>query len=123
MGTYSQSIIVKSFVYYVVLVFSTSIFIDLNIVSVVVPLLIIVFISTVCFAGADDQSRPLGQKCLICKRDLSFTPEGPVLQPVAPPHVAVLPCGHTFHDHCLSIITPHDQPKDPPCIPCALGET
>ncbi|CAI9283059.1 unnamed protein product [Lactuca saligna] len=61
-------------------------------------------------------------KCLLCKRDLSLTSEGAVYQPTAPPAVAVLPCGHTFHDQCLQKITPQDQAKDPPCIPCAIGE-
>ncbi|EYU21753.1 hypothetical protein MIMGU_mgv1a022170mg, partial [Erythranthe guttata] len=66
---------------------------------------------------------PIGEKCLLCKRDLSFTAEGPVFQPTIPPGAAVLPCGHTFHDHCLQKITPKDQSKCPPCIPCAIGET
>lgn len=61
-------------------------------------------------------------KCLLCKRDLSLTSEGAVYQPTAPPAVAVLPCGHTFHDQCLQKITPQDQAKDPPCIPCAIDE-
>ncbi|CAI9270411.1 unnamed protein product [Lactuca saligna] len=61
-------------------------------------------------------------KCLLCKRDLSLTSEGAVYQPTTPPVVAVLPCGHTFHDQCLQKITPQDQAKDPPCIPCAIGE-
>ncbi|KVH98094.1 Zinc finger, RING/FYVE/PHD-type [Cynara cardunculus var. scolymus] len=63
-----------------------------------------------------------GYKCLLCKRDLSLTSEGAVYQPVPPPPVAVLPCGHTFHDQCLQNITPQDQSKDPPCIPCAIGD-
>ncbi|KAF7123551.1 hypothetical protein RHSIM_Rhsim12G0185500 [Rhododendron simsii] len=70
----------------------------------------------------DGLPQPIGQKCMLCKRDLSFTPEGPVHQPTVPPSVAVLPCGHTFHDNCLQTITPEDQSKDPPCIPCAIGE-
>lgn len=74
------------------------------------------------FAGLDGLPQPIGQKCMLCKRDLSFTPEGPVHQPTVPPSVAVLPCGHTFHDNCLQTITPEDQSKDPPCIPCAIGE-
>uniref|UniRef100_A0A5B7C1A5 RING-type domain-containing protein n=1 Tax=Davidia involucrata TaxID=16924 RepID=A0A5B7C1A5_DAVIN len=74
------------------------------------------------FAGFDGTPQTTGQKCLLCKRDLSFKPEGPVYQPTVPPPVAVLPCGHTFHDHCLQIITPEDQSKNPPCIPCAIGE-
>ncbi|KAJ1428464.1 Zinc finger, RING-type [Sesbania bispinosa] len=65
---------------------------------------------------------PIGYKCLLCKRDLSFEPEGPISQPSVPPAVAVLSCGHTFHEYCLERITPDDQYKDPPCIPCALGE-
>ncbi|XP_057474625.1 uncharacterized protein LOC130762798 isoform X2 [Actinidia eriantha] len=70
----------------------------------------------------DGLPQPIGQKCLLCKRDLSFTPEGPVHQPTVPPPVAVLPCGHTFHDHCLQLITPEDQSKNPPCIPCAIDD-
>ncbi|KAI4355856.1 hypothetical protein L6164_004588 [Bauhinia variegata] len=66
---------------------------------------------------------PSGYKCLICKRDLSYTPEGPISQPSDPPPAAVLSCGHTFHDYCLQRITPDDQSKDPPCIPCALRES
>ncbi|KAL3819120.1 hypothetical protein ACJIZ3_005025 [Penstemon smallii] len=73
--------------------------------------------------GFDGPPQPSGHKCLLCKRDLSFTAEGPVYQPAIPPPVAVLPCGHTFHDHCLQIIIPQDQSENPPCIPCAIGET
>ncbi|CAB4273019.1 unnamed protein product [Prunus armeniaca] len=70
-----------------------------------------------------NQTQPIGHKCLICKRDLSFTPEGPVFVPAIRPVVAVLPCGHTFHDHCLRLITPEEEVKNPPCIPCAIGES
>ncbi|KAK3029371.1 hypothetical protein RJ639_037894 [Escallonia herrerae] len=72
--------------------------------------------------GSDGPPQPTGQRCLICKRDLSFTAEGLLDQPSVPPAVAVLPCGHTFHDQCLNRITPEDQSKNPPCIPCAIGE-
>lgn len=76
------------------------------------------------FAGfGQTQTQPIGHKCLICKRDLSFTPEGPVFMPAIRPVVAVLPCGHTFHDHCLRLITPEEEVKNPPCIPCAIGES
>ncbi|CAI9786980.1 unnamed protein product [Fraxinus pennsylvanica] len=71
----------------------------------------------------DEPPKTIEQKCYICKRDLSFMAEGPVYLPAVPPFVAVLPCGHTFHDHCLQTITPQDQSKNPPCIPCAIGET
>lgn len=63
-----------------------------------------------------------GYNCLLCKRDLSYTPEGPVLQPAVPPPVAVLSCGHCFHDLCLQRITPKDEANNPPCIPCAVCE-
>ncbi|GFZ04019.1 hypothetical protein Acr_16g0006430 [Actinidia rufa] len=54
----------------------------------------------------DGIPRLTGQKCMLCKRDLSFTAEGHVFLPTRPPAVAVLPCGHTLHDHCLHRITP-----------------
>ncbi|XP_059595720.1 uncharacterized protein LOC100853391 isoform X3 [Vitis vinifera] len=73
--------------------------------------------------GFDGSPELSGLKCLICKRDVSYAPEGHIFQPAIPPAVAVLPCGHIFHDHCLQLITPKDQSKDPPCIPCAIGET
>ncbi|CAJ1954961.1 unnamed protein product [Sphenostylis stenocarpa] len=65
---------------------------------------------------------PIGYKCFLCKRDLSYEPEGPISLPPASPAVAVLSCGHTFHEYCLERITPAEQSNDPPCIPCALGE-
>ncbi|KAL2484622.1 Uncharacterized protein Adt_29378 [Abeliophyllum distichum] len=73
--------------------------------------------------GFDGLPKPIGQKCFLCKRDLSFTAGGHVYQPAVPPAVAILPCGHTFHDHCMQTITPQDQSKNPPCIPCAIDET
>lgn len=79
-------------------------------------------LSHIKWQGIDEQPEPTGDKCLICRRDLIFSPEGPVERPPIPPPVAVLHCGHTFHDHCLQKITPEDQSKCPPCIPCAIGE-
>ncbi|KAL6584989.1 hypothetical protein OROMI_004278 [Orobanche minor] len=73
--------------------------------------------------GFDEPVEPSGHKCRLCKRDVSFASEGQVYQPAIPPAVAILPCGHTFHDDCLQRITPQDHLKNPPCIPCALGET
>ncbi|XP_027126748.1 uncharacterized protein LOC113767338 isoform X1 [Coffea eugenioides] len=74
------------------------------------------------WTDSESPPRPTGHRCMLCKRDLSFRPEGPIYQPINPPAIAVLPCGHTFHDQCLQNITPEDQSKDPPCIPCAIGE-
>ncbi|XP_022153421.1 uncharacterized protein LOC111020930 [Momordica charantia] len=71
-----------------------------------------------------DQTPELsGERCFLCKRDLSFKPEGSLVLPKILPAVAVLPCRHVFHDLCLERITPQDQSEDPPCIPCAVGET
>ncbi|VFQ87266.1 unnamed protein product [Cuscuta campestris] len=74
--------------------------------------------------GPGGPPKPTGHKCLLCKRDLALSPDGPAHQPPPIlPAVAVLPCGHVFHDHCLHLITPEDQSNDPPCIPCVIGET
>lgn len=73
------------------------------------------------WGGPRELVQLIGEKCHICKRDLTYTATGPVTQPETPPSVAVLPCGHTFHDECLERITPDDQLKQPPCIPCAIG--
>ncbi|KAK9069837.1 hypothetical protein SSX86_010233 [Deinandra increscens subsp. villosa] len=77
--------------------------------------------SHITWKDPDATSKLSGYKCLLCKRDLALTSEGPVFQPSVPPPVAVLRCGHTFHDQCLQNITPGDQANDPPCIPCAIG--
>ncbi|CAA0827321.1 zinc ion binding [Striga hermonthica] len=73
--------------------------------------------------GCDEHLESSGHKCFLCKRDISFTADGRMYQPPIPPASAVLPCGHTFHDGCLQNISTQDCWKDPPCIPCALGET
>lgn len=73
-------------------------------------------------SNADRTPPPSGMQCPLCKRDLSYTPEGPVYQPLRPPPVAVLPCHHHFHASCLERITSKDQAQNPPCIPCALGD-
>ncbi|XP_057966876.1 uncharacterized protein LOC131157044 isoform X3 [Malania oleifera] len=62
-----------------------------------------------------------GLECPLCKRDLSYPPEGPVYQPTDPPATAVLPCGHVYHDRCLGLVTPEDQSDNPVCIPCVLS--
>lgn len=71
----------------------------------------------------DDASPLIGHKCLLCNRDLRYEPgSGPISIPSRPPTIAVLPCGHTFHESCLDWITPKDQAKDPPCVTCIFGE-
>ncbi|KAI3802596.1 hypothetical protein L1987_30735 [Smallanthus sonchifolius] len=79
-------------------------------------------VSHITWKDPDATSKLSGHKCFLCKRDLALTSEGRVSQPAVRPPVAILPCGHTFHDQCLQNITPDDQAKDPPCIPCAIGE-
>ncbi|KAJ9559497.1 hypothetical protein OSB04_004657 [Centaurea solstitialis] len=87
-----------------------------------VPVKTAPIVAHIAWKDPDGTPQLTGHKCLLCKRDLSLTSEGAVYQPVPPPPVAVLPCGHTFHDQCLQNITPQDQSKDPPCIPCAIGD-
>ncbi|KAI3763255.1 hypothetical protein L1987_53709 [Smallanthus sonchifolius] len=79
-------------------------------------------VSHITWKDPEATSKLSGYKCYLCKRDLALTSEGHVYQPAVPPPVAILPCGHSFHDQCLQNITPDDQAKDPPCIPCAIGE-
>ncbi|XP_059457894.1 uncharacterized protein LOC132187563 isoform X1 [Corylus avellana] len=79
--------------------------------------------SHIKWKGFNQTPQPIGGKCFLCKRNLSFTPDGPFFQPANPPAAAVLPCTHTFHEHCLQLITPEDQASNPPCIPCAIGES
>ncbi|XP_076920590.1 uncharacterized protein LOC143581776 [Bidens hawaiensis] len=95
-------------------------------VSNVKPRVSVASASSVCHIKWKDPgatSKLSGHRCFLCKRDLALTSEGSVFQPAALPPIAILPCGHTFHDQCLQNITPDDQAKDPPCIPCAIGES
>ena len=76
--------------------------------------------------GYEDNSvlEPSGNKCFLCKLDVVYTAGGGMTyEHPNLPAVAVLPCGHIFHDHCLQQITPPQDSKTPPCIPCSLGET
>jgi hypothetical protein len=84
---------------------------------------LVLMIRNLFIAGFNETPQPIGGKCLLCKRNLSFTPDGPFFQPTNPPAAAILPCTHTFHEHCLQLITPEDQASNPPCIPCAIGES
>ncbi|KAM7259023.1 hypothetical protein ACFE04_014764 [Oxalis oulophora] len=61
------------------------------------------------------------EKCFLCKRNVQYAPKGPYVKPTNPLIVAVLSCGHVFHDECLANITPESEAKNPPCIPCAMG--
>ncbi|KAL8232304.1 hypothetical protein R6Q57_002082 [Mikania cordata] len=79
-------------------------------------------VSHITWKDPDATFKLSGYKCSLCKKDVALTSEGPVFQPTVLPPVAILPCGHAFHDQCLQKITPEDQAKGPPCIPCAIGE-
>ncbi|KAG5618741.1 hypothetical protein H5410_018565 [Solanum commersonii] len=74
-------------------------------------------------ARLEEPAQLVAENCKICKRNVMFNPEGPFTRPAIAPPVAVLPCGHVFHDECLQKITPQDQATNPPCIPCVIGET
>ncbi|KAL1533275.1 hypothetical protein AAHA92_33179 [Salvia divinorum] len=63
---------------------------------------------------------PSGNRCFLCKRDVAYTAGGTMYGRSELPAVAVLPCGHVFHDYCLQLITPPQDSQSPPCIPCAL---
>ncbi|XP_055962028.1 uncharacterized protein LOC126683474 [Mercurialis annua] len=67
-----------------------------------------------------DYVEPMGLNCYICKRDLSFSPEGTIENSELRTPTAVLPCGHHFHGSCLEKITPEAQAHDPPCIACVM---
>ncbi|CAL1376965.1 unnamed protein product [Linum trigynum] len=73
--------------------------------------------------GPEGDPAPSEFKCLLCKRDLPFSPEGAMTVPRNPPPVSVLPCHHQFHTYCLELITPREQASNPPCLPCAMGDT
>ncbi|XP_030491948.2 uncharacterized protein LOC115707970 [Cannabis sativa] len=62
----------------------------------------------------------IGHKCFICQRDLSLSADGSAFRSNLLPPSAILPCGHTFHDHCLELNTPPDQATNPPCILCTI---
>ncbi|CAN0862594.1 hypothetical protein LINGRAHAP2_LOCUS8503 [Linum grandiflorum] len=71
--------------------------------------------------SVNGEPKPSGMQCMICKRDLAFTPEGPISVERNLPPVSVLSCHHHFHSFCLDRITPKEQAGEPPCIPCAMG--
>ncbi|XP_062090011.1 uncharacterized protein LOC133796494 isoform X2 [Humulus lupulus] len=71
----------------------------------------------------DETSKRIGHKCFICKRDLSLSADGSVFRSNLLVPSAILPCGHTFHDHCLQLNTPPDQATNPPCIHCSKRES
>lgn len=93
----------------------------MNVPVIVRYILKSIVLKEIDFAGEEHQL--VGHNCYFCKRDLSYPPEGPIIEnPELLPTVSILPCGHAFHDFCLQQITPPDEANDPPCIPCAIGE-
>ncbi|KAK6942329.1 Zinc finger, RING-type, eukaryotic [Dillenia turbinata] len=80
--------------------------------------------------GFEEVNRPTDAKCYLCGDylDNDESMDGDLeydFESFNPPMVAVLPCGHTFHDECLSAAIPEKQAHDPPCFLklCCLGKS
>ncbi|KAF5749486.1 hypothetical protein HS088_TW04G01455 [Tripterygium wilfordii] len=61
----------------------------------------------------------IGWSCCLCEDDLAHSPTEEEHETDKFPDVAVLSCGHAFHDVCLQLSTSNLQCSDPPCIICA----
>ncbi|KAF5725892.1 hypothetical protein HS088_TW23G00624 [Tripterygium wilfordii] len=62
----------------------------------------------------------IGWSCFLCENDLAHSPtEEDEYETDKFPDVAVLSCGHAFHDVCLQLSISELQCSDPPCIICA----
>ncbi|KAK7828539.1 uncharacterized protein LOC112024165 [Quercus suber] len=70
----------------------------------------------------DSITEPFGQNCPVCDDDLAYSPtdEEELCSSVLP-EVAVLSCGHSFHCHCLLLVSSEEQSTDPPCFICVNG--
>ncbi|KAI3990603.1 hypothetical protein MKX01_022903, partial [Papaver californicum] len=66
----------------------------------------------------DKSNHIIEGNCGIWKRNLVYAAKGAYVRPSLPPAIAVLPCGHAYHDECLEGVTPLEQAKEPPCISC-----
>lgn len=80
------------------------------------------------FSDFEEFGEQLGQNCCLYEIDLADEPYGKEKYDddmeyyedfSSFPEVAVLQCGHAFHQHCLQFITTEEKPRDPPCCICA----
>ncbi|KAL4654447.1 hypothetical protein ACB092_01G379100 [Castanea dentata] len=70
----------------------------------------------------DSITEPFGQNCPLCDDDLAYSPtDEEELYSSVLPEVAVLSCGHSFHYHCLLLVSSEEQSTDPPCFICVNG--
>lgn len=74
------------------------------------------------FTGLGESGNLIGVCCCLCEEDLGAAPyEGEsecYYDFSAIPVVAILPCGHAFHSHCLWLGELEGQGEEPPCIFC-----
>ncbi|KAI3801701.1 hypothetical protein L1987_29813 [Smallanthus sonchifolius] len=94
--------------------------------------------------GDDMENGPLGQKCMLCNKDLSGATEDDDdseyneglhyedddyydddddeyyddINPPLLPAVDILSCGHAYHTECLQKGTPEERSSDPQCVLC-----
>ncbi|KAK9055183.1 hypothetical protein SSX86_026265 [Deinandra increscens subsp. villosa] len=94
--------------------------------------------------GGDAVNGPLGQKCILCNKDLSGATEDDDseynddfhyedddyydddddeyyddINPPLLPAVDILSCGHAYHTECLQKGTPEERSSDPLCVLCS----
>ncbi|KAL8206327.1 hypothetical protein R6Q57_009878 [Mikania cordata] len=94
------------------------------------------------WGGNDAENGPLGQKCILCNKDLSGTTEDDDseynddfhhedddyyedddeyyddVNPPLLPAVDILSCGHAYHTECLQKGIPEEPSSDPQCVVC-----
>ncbi|KAF5804895.1 putative transcription factor C2H2 family [Helianthus annuus] len=94
--------------------------------------------------GDDAENGPLGQKCILCNKDLSGATDDDDseynddlhyedddyydddddeyyddINPPLLPAVDILSCGHAYHTECLQKGTPEERSSDPQCVLCS----
>lgn len=60
-----------------------------------------------------------GHNCNFCNHNLSQEIGSHIPEAYDPPVVAVLPCGHVFHNDCFNFFDSSENPSNPRCIICA----
>lgn len=83
------------------------------------------------FEESEEEALEQTQRCCLCDIDLAY---GPIQEEAEDdyeheeyeyqvfarlPEVAVLACGHAFHEQCLLSDTPEEFSRDPLCFICA----